>query len=245
METLREILKRHSQQYPYMEIEDAVKLVYQHTFGWDQPLGAIDNERDRLCKEYDKAKEDKEDYLADDIGGGYVRVYLNGLPNGNLNMDKLCDIFMESCQEEKPNVGAFEENLEELIALTREDAFTFEYRELQRFLWDYEEKGYPPLEHSQRYLSTYEPYYRVVKLEILNREKTSFSKVFFRLYDRKLTSGEITFHSLGIPKPLFVVICNNSSYQPTDELLEKLKVTMKLTPEEAKELYEAGGKEYA
>lgn len=229
-----------------MEMEDAVKLVYQHTFGWDDPVRSQEEEMKRLAKEFAKAKECPEEYLADDIGNGYVRVYLNGIPNGNLTIDKLGEIFFESVGEMPAGTTKeFEENLEELVALTREDAFQFEYRDLRDFLWEYEEKGYPPLAHSQRYESIYEPFYRVVKLSILNREKTSFSKVFFRLYDRKLASGEITFHSLGIPKPLFVVICNNSSYVPTDELLEKLKVTMNLTEEEARMLYEAGGKEYA
>lgn len=227
-----------------MEIEDAVKLVYQHCFGWDEPLREKEAELASVNAMHQKAQQNKEDYLAEDIGNGFARVYLNGLPNGNLDIAKLGEVFMESCQSPKPfDKAIFEDALDELIALTREDAFRFEYRELRDFLWDYEEKGYPPLSHSNNYKNVYEPFYLVVKWEILNREKTSFSKEFFKLYDRKLQSGEITFHNLGIPKPLFVVICNNSSYVPTDELLEKLKVTMKLTDEEAKLLYSAAGKE--
>lgn len=236
METLKEIIKRNTAEYPNMEMEDAVKLVYQHTFGMDEELD--------LLSEYEEAKKDPAPYLCEDIGGGYYRVHLNGLPSGNLTIEKLADILARSMESEK-DMTRLEENLSDLYDVVREGYFNFEYKEFQKFLNEYEEKGYPALSHSRYFLNQYEPHYVVVKQEILNAEKTSFSKVFLRIYDKKLQDGEITFSKLGVPKPLFVVICNNQNYVPTDELLEKLKVSMKLTEDEARELYEAGGKTYA
>lgn len=240
METLKEIIKRQAQEYPLMEMEDAVKLVYQHTFGMDEKLD--------LEAEYIEAKKDPEEYLCEDIGGGYYRVHLNGLPNGNLDLKKLGDIlersYMDQGQAESIELrDKFEENLKDLYDIVREGYFCFEYKEFQKFLWDYEEKGYPVLAHTRTYESQYEPHYVVVRQDILNEEKASFSKVFLSIYDKKVQNGDITFSKIGVPKPLFVVICNNQNYVPTDELLDKLRVNMKLTDEEARKLYQSAGKE--
>ncbi|MCQ2550710.1 MAG: hypothetical protein MJ146_00755 [Clostridia bacterium] len=236
METLKEIIKRNTSLYPNMDMEDAVKLIYQHTFGMDEEID--------IDREYKEALKDQASYLCEDIGGGYYRVYLNGITEGNLTIEKLKDILARSLSTER-DYAALEENLQELYDVVREGHFTFEYKEFRKFLDEYIEKGFPILEHSQGYLNQYEPHYVVVRKDILDAEKTSFSKVFLKLYDKKLQDGDITFSKLGIPKPLFVVICNNQNYVPTDELLEKLKVTMKLTDDELKMLYEAGGKKYA
>ena len=74
METLKEIIKRNTAIYPNMEMEDAVKLVYQHTFGMDTDVD--------IEAEYKAAQKDPAEYLCEDIGGGYYRVHLNGLPSG-------------------------------------------------------------------------------------------------------------------------------------------------------------------
>lgn len=235
METLKEIIKRNTVEYPNMDMEDAVKLVYQHTFGMDFDLD--------LMTEYSQALKDKAEFLCEDIGNDYYRVHLNGIPKGNLTIEKLGEI-CEKSKESAATKEELEENLQELYDVVREGYFNFEYKEFQKFLWDYEEKGYPPVEHSQSFISRFEPHYVVVKQSIFNEEITSFSKVFLKIYDKKVQDGEVTFSQIGVPKPLFVVICNNQNYVPTDELLEKLRGTLKLTDDEARELYQAAGKEH-
>lgn len=155
METLKEIIKRNTVEYPNMEMQDAVKLVYQHTFGMDEEVD--------MAAEYEQALKDPADYLCEDIGGGYYRVHLNGLPCGNLTIEKLADIMQRSTEGEvnseangeiksevsgERNLETFAENLSELYDVVREGYFNFEYKEFQKFLLDYEEKGYPVLEHS-------------------------------------------------------------------------------------------------
>lgn len=63
-------------------------------------------------------------------------------------------------------------------------------------------------------------------------EKLSFAAAFFRIYDRKINSGEITFSRIGMSKNSFTNLCTDSDFLiPYDEL-EKLFVTMKMAEEE-------------
>lgn len=244
METLKEIIIRNTNEYPNMEIEDAIKLVYQHTFGMDMNID--------IEAEYKAAQKDPADYLCEDIGGGYYRVHLNGIPSGNLTIEKLADILARSKRGINESAGGaareaklqaeFEENLDDLYSVVREGYFNFDYKDYQKFMNNYIDAGYPALDHSSYYINQYEPHYVVVRQDILNAEKTSFSKVFLRIYDKKVQSGEVTFSKIGVPKPLFVVICNNQNYVPTDELLEKLRVNLKLNEQETRELYESAGR---
>lgn len=68
-----------------------------------------------------------------------------------------------------------------------------------------------------------------------------FSAVFFRLYDRKIASGEITFSSLKMSKAEFTVMCMNSGYVPEIETVLELCGKMMLSRGEAELLLGAAG----
>lgn len=67
----------------------------------------------------------------------------------------------------------------------------------------------------------------------------NFVIVFFRLYDRKIASGEIKFSELGISKDDFTKLCTDPEFVIVEEKVEKLCVKMKLTEEETEELMSA------
>ena len=80
--------------------------------------------------------------------------------------------------------------------------------------------------------------------DIIEKEYTGelpFSAVFFRLYDRKIASGEITFSSLKMSKAEFTAMCMNGEYVP--EILE-LCGRMLLEKDEAELLLNAAGYEF-
>ncbi|MDD4377717.1 MAG: hypothetical protein PHH48_06235 [Eubacteriales bacterium] len=70
-------------------------------------------------------------------------------------------------------------------------------------------------------------------------EKLPFKTVFFRLYDRKISSGQITFSQTGIKKDDFTRLCTEEDFVFDKETLQRLCVTMKLTSEEEKMLMES------
>lgn len=66
----------------------------------------------------------------------------------------------------------------------------------------------------------------------------TFKQAFFRIYDRKIASGEISFSQTGIKKDDFTRLCTEEGFVFDDETLEKISVTMKLSEEEKEMLYE-------
>lgn len=68
---------------------------------------------------------------------------------------------------------------------------------------------------------------------------TTFKQVFFRIYDRKIASGEITFSRSGISKNDFTRLCTEDGFIPTEEALMEMCEGMLLSEDERRELLEA------
>lgn len=64
----------------------------------------------------------------------------------------------------------------------------------------------------------------------------NFKQCFFRIYDKKIASGEISFSKTGISKDAFTLLCTEPGYVFDQELIDKLKETMKLTDEQYEQL---------
>ena len=61
----------------------------------------------------------------------------------------------------------------------------------------------------------------------------SFAIAFFRIYDRKIASGEITFAQTGMKKEDFTKLCTDGSFVlPEDEIRRPCRA-MDLTDEES------------
>lgn len=71
----------------------------------------------------------------------------------------------------------------------------------------------------------------------------NFKQIFFRIYDRKIASGEITFSKSGIKKDDFTRLCTEEGFVLSREAIDLIAVNMKLTEEEKSQLLEAAGKE--
>lgn len=67
----------------------------------------------------------------------------------------------------------------------------------------------------------------------------NFRMEFFRLYDRKIASGELKFSELGISKDDFTRLCTDSEFTLTEEKVKDLCIKMKLNQEEIEKLWEA------
>ena len=67
----------------------------------------------------------------------------------------------------------------------------------------------------------------------------TFKIEFFRLYDRKIASGELKFSDLGISKEEFTKLCTEQQFLFTEEKVMDLCKKMNLTKEETKKLTEA------
>lgn len=79
-------------------------------------------------------------------------------------------------------------------------------------------------------------------LEVLNdNPDIPFKAVFFRLYDRKIMSGEINFMQLNMDKDAFISLSTNQEHGMSREDIIDLCVNMKLTLKESCDLMESAG----
>lgn len=72
-------------------------------------------------------------------------------------------------------------------------------------------------------------------------EKLPFRVLFFRLYDRKIGDGTITFSQTEIKKNDFTRLCTEPDFILDRETVERLCTVMKLTEEEGRALMESAG----
>lgn len=63
-------------------------------------------------------------------------------------------------------------------------------------------------------------------------ETITFKTLFFRLYDRKIAEGSITFSQIGMSKNDFTRLCTEPDFIPDPETIRRICATMKLTEEE-------------
>lgn len=66
--------------------------------------------------------------------------------------------------------------------------------------------------------------------------KETFARNFFRLYDSKIASGELTFAESGISRDSFTRLCVDSSFVFTKEEIQRFCEKAKLTDEQAESL---------
>lgn len=187
---MREILLRHFERYPNMQVTDAVKLIYQSEFGgghmianpekslswikseWEQAQREVKKEAERegQRKEQREAQRKEQNpeenietsvHVLEEIGGGICRVSLCALEEG-LSPETLNRMFVKTADCTVGSVDAFEKKLEILRELCREGKTGFGLEELDAYLLSYKKEGYPPVSHSEIYRSHYHPAYRVV-----------------------------------------------------------------------------------
>lgn len=67
----------------------------------------------------------------------------------------------------------------------------------------------------------------------------TFKQLFFRHYDRKVSSGEMSFSQTGISKTDFTRLCTEENFAFDKESLTLICQRMHLTEEEQAELFAA------
>lgn len=104
--------------------------------------------------------------ITEDIGNGYVRVYLESIPAEMYGSFE--DAYIASMEESKGSHYFLTPKLYELIDLKLQGNFEFSMEELEDFLMEYESLDYPKPEHSRKYIINYEDNYCVIAEKLLS-----------------------------------------------------------------------------
>ena len=170
METLEQVLRRHARKYPMMQPTDAVKLIYQNVFGGGHLIKDREACLRALQREYENAPQEQHAPLLESIGNGLVRVMLNAIDGSGYSIRQLGEDFIRSSQEHQGNLNGFLMKLEILRKVTASGVFGFTLEELDGYLEEYKEAGYPMVSHSEAYRQAYNPAYRIVLASIFSKE---------------------------------------------------------------------------
>lgn len=161
-----DVLRTHAERYPAMMPCDAVKLIYQATFGVGHLLA--DEETVRACIEEERLllpADIAPGQITEDIGGGFARFYLKREMD-TVNSWLVGTLFLEAGTQCTGTDEQFFERLDILRALMEENIFPFGTDELEAYLASYLAGGIRAVSHSEEYRAAYHPAYRVVSRDM-------------------------------------------------------------------------------
>jgi len=170
------ILSAHFENYPKMQPQDAVKLIYQNEFGPGHMIADEKKSLQRLQQEMAGLSPMAKEPLYESIGNGLCRLNLRpclekGIPPEDINC-----LFLQAAQSAKGDMRSFHKKLQSLEKMADQDETPFYAAELDYYLVLYKEKGCPAVSHSDAYRAAYAPAYRVVVQKHLKDYMKQFRK---------------------------------------------------------------------
>ena len=156
---MKEILRKHLDKYPQMQIQDAVKLLFQSEFG---PGHLLSNTAyaEKLLREEIEVTKDKEPEI-EEISDQFVRYYLGNQTQGDV--EDVLNAMIESAQVQ----GSKESFLMKLSVLKEMNVFPAD--ELDEYLNVYLKRDSWMVSHSEVYREAYHPHYRVLLKECADK----------------------------------------------------------------------------
>ena len=148
--------------YPKMQIQDMVKLIYQNEFGGGHYISSEAESLARLQREY-KALRVTCAETFEDIGNGLCRLHLAPLQNYHLNISTANRFFVNTANSVTGNNDDLREKLSIFRIACHEGQLPYPAADVETYLADYQEAGFPPVSHSEIYRNHYAPAYRIVK----------------------------------------------------------------------------------
>lgn len=163
-----EIVARHVQTRPRMQIEDVYKLLYQSSQGIGHFLTDTTAVLSYLHREIETlAPHDGTEPLVEPIrsDSALVRINLRPYVAGGGSVDSLFQAMLVTDRTHKPNVDEFKRLWNRFV--TCADRFGYTTTAADSFDQHMKTGGYPAVHHSAAYAEAYQPAYRVLTREAL------------------------------------------------------------------------------
>lgn len=161
-EDLSRVLSYHSVQYPQMEAEDYVKLLYQNEFGCGHFIEDEQACLDFLRREWQGVRGKMVSDPEVDVGNGYLRLSLAHPLWEETDVELLARLFTATAAMKSGSVGGFRAKLEYLKKLCQAGVVPLPERTLFSYLQQYSLESCPAVHHSKTYRACYDPHYRIV-----------------------------------------------------------------------------------
>ena len=160
MYDFKNVLFEHWKKYPLMQIQDAVKLIYQSEFGGEHLSSDYHESLNRILEETDSAQKQSFE-LFESLGDKISRLNLSATKN-KYESKAANRMFFYSAENFVVNKSTFNEKLNILVQIAKEKAIPFARPEVEDYINDYFKNGIYAVHHSNIYKYNYSPSYRVV-----------------------------------------------------------------------------------
>ena len=162
MDRLAKCLYDHYVNFPDMDVQDAVKFLYQHCMGPGHLISDEKAARARLEEEWNALPADPDAPLAYPLGNDLCRLNLNKCKALGLSISTVAGIFFLTAHQFSPNPQGLEESLELVRSLP------LPHKAVDDYLRQYRAQGCPMVSHSPRFREEYHPAYRIVSKYYVN-----------------------------------------------------------------------------
>ena len=162
MVDLKQLLISHYEQYPQMEIRDAIKFLHQSCMGPGHLIVDEEAAMRRLEAEWNTLPDNCPVEIGTPIGNDLFRLNLKHCKAISLSTKTLFSMFNQTAKTWISNRKTLEESLELIYTLP------FPKEKIRQALLEYREAGCPMVSHSEEYRSCYSPSYRNVRREFVS-----------------------------------------------------------------------------
>lgn len=160
MNPLAPLLEQHAKNHPELELQDAIKFLYQSCMGPGHLVLDPQAVLERLEEEWANVEGDADASPTELLGNGLCRLSLAACKGQGLEPSTLAALFLHTAQTVTPDRQGLEEGLKLLYNLP------FPREDVDRALEDYRKAGMPAVHHGDRYRKAYAPAYRVVEQDL-------------------------------------------------------------------------------
>ena len=161
----RELIIKHCEKYPLLEVRDVFKYVYQSSYGCEHLVLSAEVVTEYIRKEYESMPKGS-NIMIEALDGDYSRVGLGYLGLG-LSAEALGELFCRSAKKEENGRLYLEEKIDVIRELINEGKIPFSLSEFETLLNQWRQLGYPAIRHSEIFRNAYHPAYRVIANEYL------------------------------------------------------------------------------
>jgi len=163
--TFRRIIRSHSLRYPLIECADIYKLVYQAAMGSAHRVQSIEFAGKRFKDEISSIGSGPPEPVVDSIShtGSILRINIRPYLRAGYSAEKLIEMFARTAEEFTGSTETLELYCRWLTRMNSDGLLMAGIQNIDRYLNEMSESGYPAVHHSYVYRNAYSPSYRVIE----------------------------------------------------------------------------------
>lgn len=168
--TFRRIIRSHSVRYPLIRSSDIYKLIYQAAMGSAHRVRSIDSAREHFKEEISRITCGPAEPVVDIIthDGSVCRINIRPYLQAGYSPEKLIGMFARTAEEFTGSTVQLEMYCWWILRMKADGLLTANIKDIDQYLTEMAESGYPAVHHSSVYRNAYSPSYRVIKSVLIS-----------------------------------------------------------------------------